>query len=114
MIAYDEARQRILAACQPLAAGTVAVAAAAALDRATGCALPQTPGDGLATAFIMPMATASGAKAARSATLRHPLATTMITERVDRGSSGPAQVGVQEIDFDTGEASRIVNRNTPE
>ena len=43
MIAYDEARQRILAACQPLAAGTVAVAAAAALDRATGCALPQTP-----------------------------------------------------------------------
>ena len=31
MIAYDEARQRILAACQPLAAETVAVAAA--LDR---------------------------------------------------------------------------------
>ena len=39
MIAYDEARQRILAACQPLAVETVAVA----LDRATGCALPQTP-----------------------------------------------------------------------
>ena len=70
MSAYDEARQRILAACQPLAAETAAVAAA--LDRATGCALPQTPGDGLATAFIMPTATASGAKAARSATLRHP------------------------------------------
>ena len=76
-------------------------------------------GDGLATAFITPTATASGAKAARSATHLHPpnvMATPlgMSTERVDRGSSGPAQVGVQEIDFDTGEASRIVNRNTPE
>ena len=44
------------------------------------------------------------------------MATTMgmSTERSDRVSSWPAQVGVQEIDFDTGEASRIVNRNTPE
>ena len=38
----------------------------------------------------------------------------MSTERVDRVSSWPAQVGVQEIDFDTGKASRIVNCNTPE
>lgn len=44
------------------------------------------------------------------------MATTMgmSTERSDRVSSWPAQVGVQEIDFDTGKASRIVNRNTPE
>ena len=70
MIAYDEARQRILAACQPLAAETVAVAAA--LEPGDGLRLAADAGDGLATAFITPTATASGAKAARSAAAPAP------------------------------------------